>query len=192
MTVHARDIESGFERFLYRVMGAAMLDGDIYEGIDADPHLTRQAAVVVLLSALAAGLGAQGLFGIELAVFAKFTGLALVTWIAWAFLIAQIGNGFMATGQRRTGVAELLRTTGFAAAPGLLQVFAVLPRMALPVLIVAWLWTIAAMVVGVRYAFQYERLTRAMAVCLAAAALLIGLVLALGVTLSLADAASMR
>ena len=36
--------------FIYRLMGAAMLDASMYEGIEADRSLTRQATAAVLLS----------------------------------------------------------------------------------------------------------------------------------------------
>jgi len=42
--------------FLQRLMGAAVLDATTYEGIEADRSLTGQAMLVVLLSALAAGI----------------------------------------------------------------------------------------------------------------------------------------
>lgn len=46
--------------FVYRLMGAALLDRSIYEGIEADRTALGQACVAVLLSSLAAGIGAAG------------------------------------------------------------------------------------------------------------------------------------
>ena len=46
--------------FFYRLMGAAMLDHSMYEGIEADRSITGQAVAAVLLSSLAAGFGAGG------------------------------------------------------------------------------------------------------------------------------------
>ena len=48
---------------------------------------------------------------------------ALVTWIAWATLMFQIGGRLMRTTDTRTSQTELMRTIGFAASPGLLQAF---------------------------------------------------------------------
>ena len=92
MTLHARDVESSFELFLYRLSGAAVLDAAIYESIEADPHATRQAVAVVLLSAVAAGIGASGLVGPRPVVLAAISALALVTWLAWGMLMFQIGT----------------------------------------------------------------------------------------------------
>jgi hypothetical protein len=43
-------------------------------------------------------------------------------------------------------LGQLVRTTGFAAAPGTLQILAVVPAIATPVFVVTWIWMWAAMV----------------------------------------------
>jgi hypothetical protein len=180
MAVHARDIEGSFELFLYRLMGAAMLDASMYEGIEADRRATTQAAITVLLASAAAGIGAAGPYGWHLQRMAVVAVLALVAWIAWGMLMFYIGTRVLPKPQTSTTLGELLRTTGFAAAPGLLQVFAAFPRMAIPAFVLAWIWVMAAMVVGVRHALDYQSNARAVAVCLIAAALSAGLALAFG------------
>jgi hypothetical protein len=65
----------------------------------------------------------------------------------------------------KSDVGELVRTTGFAATPGLLRVFGVIPMLGWLVVIAAWLWTLAAMVVAVRQALDYQSTARAVAVC---------------------------
>ena len=47
--------------FVQRLIGALALDVAIYEEVEADASATTQAFAVVLLSSLAAGLGAKGL-----------------------------------------------------------------------------------------------------------------------------------
>lgn len=157
--------------FFYRLMGAAVLDGGSYEGVEANPHVTWQAAAIVLLSSVAAGIGAGGLYGLHPATFASVSALALVTWMAWAMLAFQIGTRLLPGPDTSATLGQLLRTTGFAATPGLLQVFALLPGMAIPVFVVTTAWMFAAMVVGVRHALDYESTGRALAVCAVAAGL---------------------
>jgi hypothetical protein len=167
--------------FLYRMMGAAMLDASMYEGIEADRSVTGQAVIVVLLSSLAAGIGAGGWYGSRPQIFAAFAVIALVTWLAWAVLMFQIGTRMLPGPETATTLGELLRTIGFAASPGVLQVFAVFPAMAVPVFTVAWVWMFAAMVVGVQHALDYASAWRALAVCAIAATLAVLVAVVTGV-----------
>jgi len=151
--------------FLYRLMGAAMLDAATYEQLEVNKHATFQAFVVVVLSSLAAGVGAGLPHGRGLAPFAAYAVVALVTWIAWAFITLQIGTKVMPVATTRSNVGELLRTLGFAASPGLLQVFGVIPGVTIPVFVLTAVWMFAAMVIAVREALDYESTGRALIVC---------------------------
>ena len=166
--------------YLYRLIGAAMLDRGMYEGIEADTRATRQAALTVLLASVAAGLGAGGVWTPEPSRFALVSVTALITWLAWAMMTFQIGTWVLPGRQTASSFGELLRTIGFAAAPGLFQVFAALPGMAVPVFVATAVWMFVAMVVGVRHALDYPRTGRALAVCGLAAGLVLAFVLIFG------------
>jgi cytochrome c553 len=176
----SRDKVSPMTLYLYRLIGAAMLDRGMYEGIEADTRATRQAALTVLLASLAAGLGAGGVWTPNPSRFALVSVIALVTWLAWAMMTFQIGTWVLPGRQTASSFGELLRTIGFAAAPGLLQVFAALPGMAIPVFVATTAWMFVAMVVGVRHALDYPRTGRALAVCGLAAGLVLAFVLIFG------------
>lgn len=165
------DIGGAAGNFMYRLMGAALLDGSVYEEVEADRRFTLQATAVVLLASLAPVVGVSRTVGFESDVLLRVVSLSIVTWVAWAMLMFQIGSRLFPEPQTRVTLGELLRTTGFAAAPGLLQVFAVLPGMMIPVFVGTWIWMIAAMVVGVKHALDYRSTVRAMLVCLSAAGL---------------------
>jgi hypothetical protein len=62
-------------------------------------------------------------------------------------------------------MGQLLRTTGFATAPGLLRVVGILPELTIPSFAVAALWMLLAMIVAVRQALDYTSTGRAIAVC---------------------------
>jgi hypothetical protein len=166
--------------FGYRILGAAFFDGGVYEGIEADRSATLQAMATVLLASAAAGIGAAGWRGPDPIALLVVAGLALVAWLAWAILMFQIGGRLMPGPNTRTSPGELMRTIGFAAAPGLLQVFAVFPRMTAPVFIVAWIWMFAATVTAVRHALDYDSTVRTLVVCGLAAGLSIAMALVLG------------
>ena len=152
--------------FLRRLIGAAALDSATYEEVEADPMATFQAVLVVVLASTAAGIGATGLYdpGETLRFSIAATALALLTWVGWAFLTLQVGARMLPAGETRADMGQLLRTLGFAAAPGLIQVFAALPGMVAPVFALAIGWTIAASVVAIRQALDYSSTARALAV----------------------------
>ena len=155
MTTTTRNISAAVGNFIYRVVGATLLDGSVYEDVEADRRAALQATAVVLLASLAPVVGFSGIFGFQSDALLRVAALSIVTWVAWAVLMFQIGTRLFPEPQTRTSIGELLRTTGFAAAPGLLQVFAVLPGMLMPVFVGTWIWMIAAMVVGVKHALDY-------------------------------------
>jgi hypothetical protein len=153
--------------FLRRLLGAAVLDSATYEEVERDRGATIQSCLVVVLACLSAGIGATGLYdtAATLRFFAVSTAIALMTWAAWALLTLQIGTRILPAAETRADLGQMLRTLGFSAAPGLIQAFAVLPGMVLPVFAIAIIWTIAASVIAVRQALDYRTLSRALAVC---------------------------
>jgi hypothetical protein len=167
------------ETFFHRLVGAAMLDVTTYEEIEADRSATLQAFLVVLLSSLAAGIGARGSSGAgaTLTFFTTASVMALLTWASFALITFEIGGRILPDASTRVDVGELLRTLGFAATPGLLQVFGVFPGMKTPVFTIAIVWSLAASVVAVRQALDYSSTRRALAVC--------GLALLLSLTFAL-------
>jgi len=91
--------------------------------------------------------------------------MALTTWAAFALLTFEVGARILPVPETHAEVGELLRTLGFAATPGLIQVFGVLPGAKVPVFTVAVVWALAASVVAVRQALDYTSTRRALAVC---------------------------
>jgi hypothetical protein len=98
-------------RILPRMLRAALLDANLYEEVEADRGATGQAFVVVLISAVAAGIGSfdnSGLPGIFWS-----SGAALVAWYVWAYVTYFIGTRFLPTHETVADHGELLRTIGF-------------------------------------------------------------------------------
>ncbi len=147
------------------MIGAARLDSNTYETVEADHNATGQALAVVVLASAGLGLGWTGLqpgrFGAVLAL----TLVSIAGWITWALLTYVIGTRFFAEPQTRTDPGELLRVLGFAAAPGLLGVLGLVPGLGPTVTAVAFLWLLAAMVVAVQHALDFTSPLRAFGVC---------------------------
>ena len=166
--------------FVMRLIGAAALDTAIYEEVEADRTATGQALVVVLLSSLAAGIGARGLGGGSFQSMVFISIVALMAWAAWALVTFEIGARLMPEPQTRSDVGELLRTIGFASTPGLMRVLAVITPIAIPVFALSAVWMLAAMVIAVRQALDYQHTTRAIAVCVLGWALAVSIAVVLG------------
>jgi hypothetical protein len=151
--------------FTHRLVGAAVLDVGTYEEIEGDRAATLQAFLIVLASSLATGIGAIGLGGRPGGQIFLMSIAALLGWAAWALLIFEIGGRLLPEPATRVDVAELLRTIGFASAPGLLRVFGVLPALTIPVFVITSIWMLVTMVVAVRQALDFTSTARAIAVC---------------------------
>ncbi|HEU4564024.1 MAG TPA: Yip1 family protein [Gemmatimonadaceae bacterium] len=133
-----------------RMKGAAMLDVPTYEEVEADETATGQAAVVVVIAAVAAAIGgitrgAPGIIG----------GLAsaLVGWIVWSGVTYFIGTKLFG-GTATWG--ELLRTLGFAQAPGILLILGILPVLGGFVWMAVSIWTLIAGVIAIRQALDFS------------------------------------
>jgi hypothetical protein len=149
--------------FIERVLGAARLESTTYEEVERDPAATNQAALVVALSGVAGGIAALDEAGVSGLVFGTFG--SLLGWCVWAALTYLIGTRFLPGPRTQADLGQLLRTIGFASAPGLLNVLGLAPGVGPLVSLVVALWMLAAMVVAVRAALDYESNGRAIAVC---------------------------
>ena len=148
--------------FVERVIGASKLDAHIYEEVEHDRTAMAQAMTVVVLSALAAGIGSLrggfgGLVGVSVA--------ALVGWFIWGWLTYLIGTKLLPEANTKADPGELLRTIGFSSAPGVLRIFGFVPLLGGIITFVASVWMLVAMVVAVRQALDYTSTNRALGVC---------------------------
>jgi hypothetical protein len=166
--------------FTQRVIGALALDTAIYEEVEADRSATSQALTVVLLSSVAAGVGSRGIGGTTWQGIVFIAVVSLIAWAAWALVVFEVGARLLPESETRADVGELLRTIGFAAAPGMLRVLGVMSAATIPVFAVTSLWMLAAMIVGVRQALDYRSTPRAIAVCVLGWALALAIALVLG------------
>ena len=167
-------------KFIHRLIGAAALDAATYEEVEGDRTATAQAFLVVLASSLASGIGATGFGSQPAGAIAIMSIAALLGWAGWALLVYQIGGRLMPERDTSVDVPQLLRTIGFAATPGILRVFGVLPGVTIPVFTVTAIWMLATMVVAVRQALDYRSTARALAVCGIGWALAVTIALGLG------------
>ena len=147
--------------FLNRIYRAIKIDPNLYEEVENDKSATIQAASVVILSSLAAGIGAIHL-GVSNFILGPL--LSLVSWYFWAFLIFIVGTKLFPDNETKSDHGELLRTIGFSSAPGIIRVFGFTPELMTVTFIGSSFWMLACMVVGVRQALDYKSLWKAFGV----------------------------
>jgi hypothetical protein len=156
-------LSKGRSGFVERVVRAAKLETALYEEVEADTGALGQAMGVVVLASVSAAVGSAVGRGIgELVGFAL---VALAAWYIWAALIYLIGTRVLPGARTEADLGQLLRTIGFAAAPGCVRVLGVIPGVGVPVFFAAVIWELAAMVIAVRQALDYESTGRAIGVC---------------------------
>jgi hypothetical protein len=151
-------------RLLRRMWGAARLDAETFEEVEADREAIGQALAVVLLASLAITLAAwlqgarAGVPGPRLAFQVAISGLLpAVVWLGGSAFAFMVGASFLRGPETETDFQEVLRTTGFAFAPGVVRVLAFAPPwwLGLAVDALAWLWMVVAGVVAIRQALDF-------------------------------------
>ena len=147
-----------------RMVGAARLDAGTYEEVEADQTATGQAALVVVLSSFCIALGSLKELGASGLV--VVTIFRLIGWYVWAFVTYLIGTRLLPGPKTQADLGQLLRTLGFASAPGVVAILGLIPGLEGAVGLAVTLWLLVAMVIAVRQALDYEGTGRAIGVVL--------------------------
>jgi hypothetical protein len=131
-----------------RAIGAARLDIPTYEEVEADRDATGQAAVVVAVAAICSAIGSigEGTTGMVAGLI-----MAILGWLVWSGITYLIGTMFFG-GTADWG--ELLRTIGFAQAPGVFYVLGIIPALGGLVKFAVAIWVLVAGIVAIRQALD--------------------------------------
>ena len=156
-----------------RITRAIKLDPQLYEEVEADPKALGQALTIVALSSIATIVGLTG--RLALSDLPAALALGLGAWAGWSAIAFLVGAQVCPEPQTRSDWGELLRTTGFATAPGLLSFLGIFPALAGLITFIASVWILLAFGVAVRQALDYRSLLRAVAVCSVGWTLYIGM-----------------
>ena len=152
--------------YVERLYKAIMLDVEFYESVEADKSLTRQAMMTVDLVAIVQGFVVAGITT-PIALAQGVLG-SVIRWFLWAFFIAFVGTKILPEPETESNTGELLRTLGFAYAPGLLVVFQFIPLIGGLIDPLVVILQLAAMTVAVRQALDFSSTVRAVGVCIVA------------------------
>jgi hypothetical protein len=146
-----------------RMIRAWKLDVSLYEEVEADESSTIQAFAVVVIVALATGIGSgigsamaedagplSFLWGLLLGL-----GTALIGWLLWSVIAYFLGTTVFKGPQTEATIGQLMRTLGFANTPGLLRIFAFIPFVGWLIALVGSVWALIAGVIAVRQALDF-------------------------------------
>ena len=150
-------------RFMNRFFRAAKLDASLYQEVAADTGTLNQALIVVLIYSMTSAWGTFGRTGAVGNNIGMIT--TLLGWYVWAFSTYIVGARFLPETQTKPDRKALMRTLGFASAPGVLRVLGFVQGFGIVILLIAAIWMVAAATVGVKQALSYESTSRALGVC---------------------------
>ena len=142
----------GWKGMRRRVLMAMLLQGELYAEIKDDPLAIGQARVVILASAFAAALGA--VFGGPVAMLMYFAA-SLIGWGAYAMTahwVAVIFKGQEAEG----GLNTSLLAFGFASAPRLFFILAIIPTYGPLLVMMVLVWVAVTTTVAAKHALEME------------------------------------
>ena len=156
--------------YFQRLQKAILLDVSFYEEVEKDKKFTDQAMMTVALVSVVQGFMIAGFAPIALA-----QGIlgSIIRFVIWAFFIAFVGTRILPEPETESNTGELIRTLGFAYAPGLLVVLKVFPIIGNFVDPVVVILQLAAMTIAVRQALDFNSTVRAVGVCIVAFILMI-------------------
>ena len=169
MTQHA--LKGSYKmNYFQRLQKAIFLDVAFYEEVEKDRKFTDQAMMTVALVSVVQGFMIAGFAPIALV-----QGIlgSLIRFVIWAFFIAFVGTRILPEPETESNTGELIRTLGFAYAPGLLVVLKIFPVINYFVDPVVVILQLAAMTIAVRQALDFNSTVRAVGVCIVAFILMI-------------------
>jgi len=148
--------------FVNRIIRACKLDTTLYEEVERDQSATLQAALVVVLSIIALGVGTfftYGAFDVLIPILA-----ALLGWVITSLLIYFVGAKLFPDKNTQSSSGELLRVIGFSYSPGLIRVFGLNSDLLVLTFYLSGIWSLVAMVIATRQALDYQSTWRAVGV----------------------------
>lgn len=156
--------------FQDRVLGALKLQASTYEEVENDTSATSQAAIIVVAGKVLTGVAAAvstAMLGLGFGIVGLLLGIVfgLIGWVVASWVLLMVGTKMMPGKNTQADLGQLLRVTGFAASPSLLGILGFVPIINLLLFFVIFIWQLAAMVIGVRQALEYEDTMKAVIVC---------------------------
>lgn len=142
----------GSQSLIDRMMGVARLDVGTYEEIEHDTNAMAQAATVVVIAAIASGIGSlreDGITGLIVGAIASIVG-----WLVFSLFVYFVGTRILAAQSTEADTGQVLRVLGFAYTPQILAVGGVIPGIGWLIAFIGSIWFLVTSVIGVRQAME--------------------------------------
>tara|TARA_B110000259_G_C13948050_1_gene375580 strand:- start:192 stop:713 length:522 start_codon:yes stop_codon:yes gene_type:complete len=150
-----------YKLFINRIFRAVKIDPEVFNEVQKDKKATLSAAIVVLLSSTAAGIGAASM-GVGNFIMAPI--FSLISWFVWAYIVYFVGVKLFPDSKTKTTQFALLRAIGFSSAPGIIRIFGFNESLMTVTFIGSAFWMLACMIVAVRETLNYKSLWKALGV----------------------------
>ena len=149
-----------------RIIGVLTLNVNTYEEIEADKNATIQSFSIVVLSSIVTAIILKPDTGFSLPNFISAIIIGIFLWGLWALVTMFVGTKLLPTQETSSNWGELARTTGYAQAPKLYSIFALIPILTTIVLFIVGIWNLITMIIAIRQALDYTSTWRAVFVVL--------------------------
>ncbi|MBM04659.1 MAG: hypothetical protein CL766_07765 [Chloroflexi bacterium] len=149
-----------------RIIGVLTLNVNTYEEIEADKNATIQSFSIVVLSSIVTAIILKPDTGFSLPNFISAIIIGIFLWGLWALVTMFVGTKLLPTQETSSNWGELARTTGYAQAPKLFSIFALIPILTTIVLFIVGVWNLITMIIAIRQALDYTSTWRAVFVVL--------------------------
>jgi len=142
-----------------RMVRAARLETSLYNEVEADLSATQQALTVVVIVAIAGGIGSAlgaAIAGRPAAVAGGLIGgiiAELLGWLVWSYVMYLVGTRVF---HGTATYGELLRTLGFASSPGVLNILRFIPVLGGLISLIVGIWRIVTGFIAVREALDLD------------------------------------
>lgn len=142
----------GTSQIVERAIGVSRFAQKYYRDVAGDPGATTGAAIVVVVVAVATGLG-----GIGAGIGGFLAGLlwAVIRWLLFTAAAWFLAREVFKTKPEGT-ITSLARVTGYAQAPGIIAIVGFIPLLGWSLSLVGNIWLVLAVVMGLRYVLKLD------------------------------------
>ena len=149
-----------------RMIGAMQADVKTFTELENDPNAMAQAVTVIVIAGIAALIGNIFRSGISVGILSLIG--SLLGYALFSLMVFLLGTKVMPEPATKADFNETFRVVGFAAAPGVFNILAIVPYLGPLISLLVGLWSLVIAVVAVREVLDYSNTGRAIIVCLIA------------------------